>query len=400
MDGSGGAAARPKHNTQDVHTDQPSFALLSKTNFGRAALSNHTLVNLSFMADVAVFHAVALELCVDSVASAIAAHAGGASRLELCDNLVEGGTTPSIGLVKAVLRSVPAVSVHVMIRPRGGDFLYSKAELDVMTEDIVNIKAAGAHGIVLGVLSPDGRVDESALRRLVTLAAPLPVTFHRAIDVSTDPVAATHACVRCGVARILSSGGAATAEAGCETLRRMVQAAEGRLVIAAGGGVSEANAATIARRSGVDELHGSLRTTRRSAMTFRPRVPIPMGSEKLNGPETEYETKEASAQRVSAVVRALAAVPAPVRCASTPTINACGSGSSSSRRRHESLSDGTSGRTTITPYAGCLYVLFLVGVAAAVAFHGSGSRWARLLRSRWLDLTFMTGRTRHLPHRG
>jgi copper homeostasis protein len=253
---------------------------------------------------------IALECCVDSVASAVAAESGGASRLELCGNLVEGGTTPSLGLLRILLRHI-RIPVHVMVRPRGGDFLYTEAELSVMREDIRAIRDAGAHGVVLGVLTADGRVDEPVLRELVALAAPLPLTFHRAIDVAAEPLAAVEACARCGVARILTSGGTPTAELGLPTLRRMVAAADGRLLVAAGGGVAEENCARIAVDSHADELHGSLRVTRRSAMRVRPDPPIPMGAQKLNGPESEFDTKEADQERVRAVVALLRPLEAP-----------------------------------------------------------------------------------------
>ena len=180
-----------------------------------------------------------LEVCVDSVVSAIAAQAGGASRVELCDNLVEGGTTPSIGKLRTCLHHV-SVPVHAMVRPRGGDFLYSATEREVILEDADALKAAGAHGIVFGALRADGNVDEGLLRAVVRRVSPLPVTFHRAIDVSADVLQALEICRRCGVARILTSGGAASAVDGVETLRQLVRAAGG-VQIAAGGGVTVSN---------------------------------------------------------------------------------------------------------------------------------------------------------------
>lgn len=255
---------------------------------------------------------IALEICVDSVASAVSAAGAGASRIELCANLYEGGTTPSIGLLRTMLKRM-SIPVHVMVRPRGGDFLYSREEKDVMESDIKSIVKAGAHGIVIGVLTPEGRVDEPVLKSIVSLAAPLPVTFHRAIDVAADPVEAIRACMRCGVARVLTSGGAPSAPEGVPTLRRMVDAANGMLSIAAGGGVNEGNAAELARASGVDELHGSLRATRASAMTHRPRPPVPMGAATAMAPEGEFEIKETDPTRVAAVVSALAGVSAPTR---------------------------------------------------------------------------------------
>ncbi|KAL1529415.1 hypothetical protein AB1Y20_000364 [Prymnesium parvum] len=196
---------------------------------------------------------VPLEVCVDSVASARAAKRGGASRLEVCDSLVEGGTSPSVGLVRTIAQCGIGLPMHVMVRPRGGDFLYTQDEIDVMCADIRVLREIGASGIVLGVLDQDGKVDEPRLRHLVRLAAPLPVTFHRAIDVSASPCEAVRACLRCGVARVLTSGGAPSAEEGLQTLQQMVSIAAGRMILAAGGGVNEHNCERIARMSGVDE---------------------------------------------------------------------------------------------------------------------------------------------------
>ena len=283
--------------------------------FGRKAPSYHQDIRiLSVVACVWCMHRQrharlmlpSLEICVDSVHSAVAAEAGGATRLELCANLVDGGTTPSVGMLRAILNRVK-IPVYCMIRPRGGDFLYSQAEQDVMRLDIEGLRDVGAHGFVFGMLESYGSVDEILLRSMVHLAAPLEVTFHRAIDVSVDPVAAVHACARCGVHRILTSGGAPAALDGVALIRQMVEAAAGRLVIAVGGGVSEDNARDIARRTGADELHGSLRSTRQSEMRFRPTVAIAMGAEKLNEPGTEFELKEVSTERVRAVAGVLLA---------------------------------------------------------------------------------------------
>ena len=247
---------------------------------------------------------IPLEVCVDSLASAVAAEQGGAARLEVCANLVDGGTTPSLGLVRALLARV-ALPLHAMVRPRGGDFLYDEGEREVMRAEIEALKEAGVHGVVVGCLLPDGAVDEPFLVELVALAAPLPVTFHRAVDVSRDPCEAVRVCVRCGVHRVLSSGGRPEALEGAPMLSLMVAAAAGRLTIAAAGGVTEFNASELAAASGADELHGSLRATLHSAMAYRPAIPIAMGAPKLNGPTTEYETRCTDVARVVAVVRAL-----------------------------------------------------------------------------------------------
>jgi len=247
---------------------------------------------------------VGLEVCVDSVASALAAEAGGATRLELCEALVEGGLTPSIGKVQAVLEST-SLPVHVMVRPRAGDFLYDSHELRIMRADIAALKRAGANGLVLGVLTPQGEVDAPLLRSLVQEAAPLPVSFHRAVDVCRDPVAAVDVLIQAGVARVLTSGGAPAARDGVETLRQMVQVAAGRIVVAAGGGVTEANAASLAQTTEVDEVHGTLRASMPGRMQFQPARVVYMGGEKKNTPEGEFELRVAQTQSVRAASEAL-----------------------------------------------------------------------------------------------
>jgi len=249
-----------------------------------------------------------LEVCADSVAAAVAAEEGGADRVELCDSLLEGGTTPSVGKLLCCRRAV-SLPVHVMLRPRGGDFLYSPAEIDVIEADLHALKAAGADGVVVGLLRADGRVDEARLRRLVKLAAPLPLTFHRAIDVTPDLVEALHACARCGVARVLTSGGQPCAAQGAATVRQIVEtvaAAGYPIVVAAGGGVNILNAAALLRDTGADELHGSARQAVHSDMRYRPDPPIHMGGEKRNGPATEFEWRCAEPGTVAGIVSAMA----------------------------------------------------------------------------------------------
>lgn len=198
-----------------------------------------------------------LEICVDSVDSAIAAQAGGADRLELCSALSEGGITPSAGLIRLVCSQV-SIPVFVIVRPRGGDFVYSESEFQVMRDDIVTARRLGARGVVLGLLTADGQVDRDRVRSLVQLARPLSVTFHRAIDAAADLDDALDAVIDCGADRILSSGGRSSALDGVAALARMRTRAAGRIAIMAGAGVRLANIRPIVQASGVDELHTSL----------------------------------------------------------------------------------------------------------------------------------------------
>ena len=150
-------------------------------------------------------HPIPLEVPIDSIESALAAQAGGASRVELCANLLEGGTTPSAGMIAAVRRGI-SLDLMVMIRPRGGDFCYSDAEVDVMAHDIRVAKESGADGIALGLLRPDGSVDSERTRALIASARPLKVTFHRAFDMTNDPYRALDDLIGLGIERVLTSG--------------------------------------------------------------------------------------------------------------------------------------------------------------------------------------------------
>lgn len=197
---------------------------------------------------------VLVEACVDSVASSRIAERAGARRLELCAALHDGGTTPSAGTIAAV-RAAVSIPVVVLVRPRGGSFVHDAAERDVMRRDVAHAKALGADGISAGVLSPDGSLDEAAMAMLVAEAAPLPVTCHRAFDATRDPLATLEACVRAGVARILTAGGAGSARDGAGVLASLVRAAAGRVAIVAGGGVRADHAAALVRATGVRELH-------------------------------------------------------------------------------------------------------------------------------------------------
>jgi copper homeostasis protein len=209
-----------------------------------------------------------LEVCIDSVESAIAAERGGAKRVELCSDLLEGGITPGAGLIASV-RSHIAIDLFVMIRPRGGDFLYTDLEFDVMREEIAHARRLGADGIVLGLLDQQGCVDVCRTRQLIELAQPLPVTFHRAVDMTPDLLAALENIVATGASRILTSGGASSAPLGAVEIARMVQAARGRVSIMPGGGITPENIAAVADVTGATEFHSSARTAFSSPVRFR-----------------------------------------------------------------------------------------------------------------------------------
>jgi len=195
-----------------------------------------------------------VEACVDSVSSACQAGVEGAGRLELCRNLVEGGTTPGAGMV-AEVRELVGLPLHLMIRPRAGNFLYDADELGLMLRDIRDAQRLGANGVVLGVLARDGQIEFEALHRLVDAARPLSVTFHRAFDAARDPGEALDVLVELGVDRVLTSGQAPTAEAGIPVLAELVTESAGRVIVMAGGGIRASNARRIVEESGVPEIH-------------------------------------------------------------------------------------------------------------------------------------------------
>jgi copper homeostasis protein len=212
-----------------------------------------------------------LEICVDSVESAIAAENGGAQRIELCSDLRDGGITPSAGLIRTV-RAQVGLSVFVIVRPRGGDFVYSSHEFDTMKYDIQQAKQLGADGIVTGLLEPGGHVDVERTRELVELAHPMQVTFHRAFDMSASLDESLARVVETGAHRILTSGGRQSIELGAECIARLIQSANGRTRIMVGGGIRQKNIRRIALQTGATEFHCSLRTRMDSPATFRNRA--------------------------------------------------------------------------------------------------------------------------------
>jgi len=209
-----------------------------------------------------------IEACVDSVGSALAAQDGGADRIELCDALNDGGVTPSAGKI-ALCRERLRIPVFVLIRPRAGDFHYGETETAVMLRDMAMAKGLGADGVVIGALNTDGTIDVERVRRLVEAARPMAVTFHRAFDVTPEPLEALETLKQLGIERVLTSGQAGTALEGMAVLKELVVAAAGRVTILAGGGVNEVNAEQIVRDAGVTELHLRGTVPVASTMTFR-----------------------------------------------------------------------------------------------------------------------------------
>jgi copper homeostasis protein len=198
---------------------------------------------------------VILEVCVDTPAGLAAAIAGGADRIELCSALALQGLTPAPGLMAIAARA--EIPIYPMIRPRNGDFVYDEADLDAIIRDIDATRDAGLAGVVIGANLPSGELDVDALAMLVAHAEGLGVTLHRAFDLTPDPFAALEIAIDLGFERILTSGCALNAMAGAETIAALVDKADGRIAILAGGGVNPSNVAQIVARTGVTEVHGS-----------------------------------------------------------------------------------------------------------------------------------------------
>jgi copper homeostasis protein len=240
-----------------------------------------------------------IEICVEGVDGLVAAQEGGADRVELCASLVEGGITPSAGTVREAARRA-RVPFNVIIRPRGGDFLYSEAEFASMLDDVGAMRALGAAGVVIGCLTPDGEIDEARTRALVAAARPLGVTFHRAFDMTRDPAAALEALIRCGVDRVLTSGQRADAVDGIALLARLQQQAAGRIVIMACGALSPGTIGRVRRETGVTEMHFSAPVTTPSEMRFR-NPALAMGGD---DPDREYRHERTDSARVAATIAA------------------------------------------------------------------------------------------------
>lgn len=238
---------------------------------------------------------ITLEICASDIDSVYSASEAGADRVELCSALTEGGLTPSYGLLREALK-VDGLKVNVLLRHRNGDFIYSPREMDVMLDDVVMIREAGANAIVFGALKPDGTVDAEACRRVIEKTPDMKHTFHRAFDLCRDPFEAARIIESLGFDRILTSGIAASAQQGADMLK-WLQEAFPKLIFIAAGGITPDNAAEIIRTTGVSEIHASAKHTVGSSMIFR-REGVSMGKPGAD----EYARSTTSAVNVRDII--------------------------------------------------------------------------------------------------
>lgn len=214
-----------------------------------------------------------IEICANSVESAVKAQEGGAHRIELCAGIPEGGTTPSFGEIRMARQLLQQTKLHVIIRPRGGDFLYTQLEQEIMLHDIKVARQLGADGVVFGCLTAEGNVDVPAMKKLMNAVGDMSVTFHRAFDMCRNPKEALEQIIGLGCDRILTSGLEANAPAGIPMLKELIELADGRIIIMPGCGVNPENILQIAEETGAKEFHFSGRSQHESGMIYRnPRV--------------------------------------------------------------------------------------------------------------------------------
>ncbi|MGZ3756787.1 MAG: copper homeostasis protein CutC [Mucilaginibacter sp.] len=241
-----------------------------------------------------------LEVCANSVASALAGQEGGAFRVELCENLNEGGTTPTYGAI-AIARKLIAIKLNILIRPRSGDFLYTDLEFEVMKADIKLCIQAKCDGIVVGILNGDGTIDVPRCNELAELAsqAGLSTTFHRAFDMCANQFEALEQIIDMGFDRILTSGGKSTAIEGARRIAELVEKAAGRIIIMPGSGINENNVADLVHFTRVTEVHSSAKVHIPSKMSYKNDHII---MDDLSG--DEYSMDITDAEKVSAIVKA------------------------------------------------------------------------------------------------
>lgn len=240
---------------------------------------------------------ILFEACVDSLESAMNAELGGSDRIELCVDLLEGGITPSYAMIKLVLEKL-SIPVNVLVRPRGGDFLYTDYEFEVTKRDIEYCKQIGVNGVVIGILNEDGTIDKVRMKKLIETARPMSVTFHRAFDMTRDPVEAINDLIELGIDRLLTSGQEADVHKGILTLKELKKLAGNKIVIMPGGGVNEENIKEVVEQTGVSEIHASARERARSKMKYvNPRTSMSDSTSM-----EEYDLMITSAERIRAMV--------------------------------------------------------------------------------------------------
>ncbi|MFD0941392.1 copper homeostasis protein CutC [Pedobacter boryungensis] len=232
-----------------------------------------------------------LEICANSYSSAVAAQNGGAIRVELCENMAEGGTTPSYGQIKLCKERL-SIEIWPIIRPRGGDFLYNADEFELMKEDIKICKELNCNGVVMGILTPDGEIDKIRCKELIELAKPMPVSFHRAFDMSNDLEKALEDLIELGFVRVLTSGGFESAFTGMEFISKLVRQANGRIEVMPGAGIYPDNIKEIAAKTSAKVFHSSARVSLQSKMQFRNQ------STKMGSIEDEYQYQQTSEEIV------------------------------------------------------------------------------------------------------
>ncbi len=242
-----------------------------------------------------------VEICVDTLDGALAAERGGAGRIELCADLVVGGTTPSAASIEMACTRL-GIPIAVMIRPGAGDFLYTELERAVMLADIERVKGSGAAAVVFGVLTAGGQIDTTAMRELTAAARPLEVTCHRAFDMTHDPLEALDALIELGVDRVLTSGQEWAAPMAADLLRDLVQRAAGRISVMPGAGIEVDQVGELLRATGAREIHFSAAATVSSGMHYRnPR--LVMGAESAPSEFDLQITDEAKVRRYVEAVR-------------------------------------------------------------------------------------------------
>ena len=242
-----------------------------------------------------------IEICANSVESAVKAQEGGAYRVELCAGIPEGGTTPSFGEIRLARQLLQQTKLHVIIRPRGGDFLYSQTELEIMLHDIKVAKQLGADGVVFGCLTAEGNVDIPAMKKLMNAVGDMNVTFHRAFDMCRNPKEALEDIIELGCTRILTSGLEANAVTGIPMLKELVEQADGRIIIMPGCGVNPKNIREIAESTGAVEFHFSGRSSYESGMIYRNSKVSMGGTVKIE----EYQRDVTDPEIVKAAVNVL-----------------------------------------------------------------------------------------------